>query len=138
PISFRQRRRGRRHWAEIGRRFGYCKPIAGCPAAAQSTVGQADAIEEHAVSAGRRLPGTPDPDRFIEGAGCCRLAADVWGDPDGPLVLLQHGGGQTRHAWKGAGEILGRAGYHAVALDARGHGDSDWAPDGAYGQDVMV
>jgi non-heme chloroperoxidase len=26
----------------------------------------------------------------------------------------------------------------AVALDARGHGDSDWAPDGCYDQDVMV
>jgi non-heme chloroperoxidase len=66
------------------------------------------------------------------------LAGDSWGDPEGPLVLLQHGGGQTRHAWKGAGESLGGAGYHAVAFDARGHGDSDWAPDGVYGQDVMV
>jgi len=53
-------------------------------------------------------------------------------------VLLQHGGGQTRHAWKGAGEKLGAAGYYAVAFDARGHGDSDWASDGVYGQDVMV
>ena len=67
-----------------------------------------------------------------------RIAGDSWGDPHGPLVLLQHGGGQTRHAWKGAGEKLGKAGYHAVAFDARGHGDSDWAPDGVYGQDVMV
>ena len=31
-----------------------------------------------------------------------------------------------------------RAGYHAIAFDARGHGDSDWAPDGKYGQDAMV
>ena len=53
-------------------------------------------------------------------------------------MLLQHGGGQTRHAWKGAGELLGAAGYCAIAFDARGHGDSDWAPDGQYGQDVMV
>jgi non-heme chloroperoxidase len=51
---------------------------------------------------------------------------------------LQHGGGQTRHAWKSAGEALGSAGYHAIAFDARGHGDSDWAPDGVYGQDIMV
>ncbi|MEO5902033.1 MAG: alpha/beta hydrolase [Ilumatobacteraceae bacterium] len=72
------------------------------------------------------------------GHGGVVLAGDSWGDPDGPLVLLQHGGGQTRHAWKGAGESLGAAGYHAVAFDARGHGDSDWAPDGIYGQDVMV
>ncbi|MBV1876915.1 MAG: alpha/beta hydrolase [Pseudomonadales bacterium] len=66
------------------------------------------------------------------------IAADSWGDPDGPLVILQHGGGQTRHAWKGAGETLGAAGYHAVAMDARGHGDSDWAPDGVYGMDIQV
>jgi non-heme chloroperoxidase len=73
-----------------------------------------------------------------EGTGGVTLAGDSWGDPDGPLVLLQHGGGQTRHAWKGAGETLGSAGYHAIAFDARGHGDSSWAPDGTYGQDVMV
>jgi len=90
------------------------------------------------MSAGTRLPGTPEPMHFWNGVGGVRLAGDSWGDSNGPLVLLQHGGGQTRHAWKGAGETLGAAGYHAVAFDARGHGDSDWAPDGLYGQDVMV
>ncbi len=90
------------------------------------------------MSAGTRLPGTPDPMHYWQGVGGVRIAGDSWGNPDGPLVLLQHGGGQTRHAWKGAGERLGAAGYHAVAFDARGHGDSDWAPDGLYGQDVMV
>jgi non-heme chloroperoxidase len=90
------------------------------------------------MSAGQRLPSTPAPDRYWEGHGGIKLAGDVWGDPSGPLVLLQHGGGQTRHAWKGAGETLGAAGYYAIAFDARGHGDSDWAPDGQYGQDLMV
>ncbi len=90
------------------------------------------------MSAGRPLPGTPEPMHRWHGHGGVRLAGDAWGDPEGPLVLLQHGGGQTRHAWKGAGESLGAAGYHAIAFDARGHGDSDWAPDGMYGQDVMV
>jgi len=72
------------------------------------------------------------------GSGGVTLAGDAWGPAEGPLVLLQHGGGQTRHAWKSAGEALGRAGYRAIAFDARGHGDSDWAPDGVYGQDAMV
>ena len=90
------------------------------------------------MSAGTRLPGTPEPMHFWTGADGVRIAGDSWGNPDGPLVLLQHGGGQTRHAWKGAGELLGAAGYHAVAFDARGHGDSDWAPDAHYTQDVMV
>lgn len=90
------------------------------------------------MSAGTRLPGTPEPMHFWNGYGGLRIAGDSWGDPNGPLVLLQHGGGQTRHAWKNTGELLGAAGYFVVAFDARGHGDSDWAPDGAYGQDAMV
>lgn len=90
------------------------------------------------MSAGERLPGTPDPMHRWPATGGVTIAGDSWGPEDGPLVLLQHGGGQTRHAWKGAGESLGAAGYHAIAFDARGHGDSDWAPDGVYGQDVMV
>jgi len=73
-----------------------------------------------------------------KGVGGVTIVGDSWGNPDGPLVILQHGGGQTRHAWRGAGETLGAAGYHAVAIDARGHGDSSWAPDGIYGQDIMV
>ncbi|MGI9612649.1 MAG: alpha/beta fold hydrolase [Acidimicrobiales bacterium] len=72
------------------------------------------------------------------GAGGVTIAGDSWGDPDGPLVVLQHGGGQTRHAWRGAGQTLGDAGYWAVALDARGHGDSDWAADGDYERTTMI
>jgi pimeloyl-ACP methyl ester carboxylesterase len=75
---------------------------------------------------------------YWQGAGGLRIAGDAWGDPAGPLVLLQHGGGQTRHAWKGTGQSLAAAGYHAVAFDARGHGDSDWDPGGNYTQDAMV
>ena len=90
------------------------------------------------TGAGTRLPGTPEPMRYWTGSSGNRLAGDYWGDPNGPLVVLQHGGGQTRHAWKHAGQQLGAAGYHAITIDARGHGDSDWAPDGVYGQDTMV
>ena len=90
------------------------------------------------MSAGERLPGTPTPMHTWTGAGGLTIAGDTWGDPNGPLVVLQHGGGQTRHAWRGAGEALGNAGYHAVAFDARGHGDSGWAPADEYGQDYMV
>ncbi|MEH6638572.1 MAG: alpha/beta hydrolase [Porticoccaceae bacterium] len=90
------------------------------------------------MSAGKRIPGTPDPMHYWDGAGGIKIAGDSWGDPSGPLILLQHGGGQTRHAWKTAGEALGAAGYHAVAFDARGHGDSDWSSESIYGQDIMV
>lgn len=90
------------------------------------------------MSAGMRHQGTPEPTHLREGVGKVGIAGDSRGDPSGPLVLLQHGGGQTRHPWKATGELLGSAGYFAVVFDARGHGDSDWAPDGGYGQDVTV
>jgi pimeloyl-ACP methyl ester carboxylesterase len=90
------------------------------------------------MSAGARLPATPEPMHLWQTSGGLHIAGDVWGDPDGPLVVLLHGGGQTRHAWKGTGQTLARSGYRAVALDARGHGDSDWSADGDYSQDAQV
>ena len=91
------------------------------------------------MSAGERLPGTPVPMHRWDGHGGVSIAGDTWGDPDAQLVMLLHGGGQTRHAWKGAGETLGKSGYHAVAFDARGHGDSDWAVTSEeYAPDCMV
>ena len=68
----------------------------------------------------------------LAGAGELRLHADAWGDPGAPPVLFLHGGGQTRHAWGRTASALAREGWHAVALDLRGHGESDWAPDGDY------
>ena len=60
------------------------------------------------------------------------LAADAWGDPSLPPVILLHGGGQTRHAWGGTAEALARRGFYAISMDLRGHGDSDWHSDGDY------
>lgn len=61
-----------------------------------------------------------------------KLAADAYGNATDKPVLLAHGGGQTRHAWGGTAAELAAAGRYAVSLDLRGHGDSDWAPDGDY------
>lgn len=47
-------------------------------------------------------------------------------------VLLAHGGGQTKRAWKRVSVLLAAQGFRAIALDLRGHGESDWAEDGAY------
>src|SRR5918995_2341051 len=68
--------------------------------------------------------------RTFEGAQRNRLVASEMGV--GRPVLLLHGGGQTRHAWSRTARRLAEAGWHAVALDQRGHGDSAWVADGAY------
>ena len=73
-----------------------------------------------------RLPGTPDPDFTVTGAHNNQIAIDTWGDVSSLPVVLMHGGGQTRHAWKGTGQKLADAGYFAISMDLRGHGDSDW------------
>jgi pimeloyl-ACP methyl ester carboxylesterase len=68
---------------------------------------------------------------MLTGATSNRLRADVFGD-EGEPVLLLHGGGQTRHAWRNTAVQLARAGWVAYALDQRGHGDSEWVESGAY------
>lgn len=90
------------------------------------------------MSGRRRLPETPKPMHFWPGMDDVKIAGDSWGDAGAPLAVLLHGAGQTRHAWKGVGQKLGASGYYAVAFDARGHGDSEWAGDGNYSQDAMV
>ncbi|WP_084399730.1 alpha/beta fold hydrolase [Henriciella aquimarina] len=61
-----------------------------------------------------------------------RLVADAAGHRDAPLVILAHGGGQTRHSWSGAFRRLAEHGYRVVNFDARGHGESDWSADHRY------
>lgn len=65
--------------------------------------------------------------------GGLTLAADALGDPARPPAIFLHGGGQTRGSWKASLAAVADLGFHAVALDARGHGDSSWCPDGDYG-----
>jgi peroxiredoxin len=73
------------------------------------------------------------PERIeFRGLGDVRLAADRRGDPGAPPVLLLHGGGQTRHSWGGTAEALEYAGWQAITVDARGHGESEWARDQDY------
>ncbi|HEY8567247.1 MAG TPA: alpha/beta hydrolase [Beijerinckiaceae bacterium] len=69
--------------------------------------------------------------RSFTGAGGNRLVASEIGGGDRTALLL-HGGGQTRHAWARTGRRLAEAGWRAIALDQRGHGDSAWMEDGAY------
>jgi pimeloyl-ACP methyl ester carboxylesterase len=68
-------------------------------------------------------------------AGDVTLAADAFGDPADPPVVLLHGGGQTRHSWGATASDLGSAGWYAVTVDLRGHGESGWSPDHVYGLD---
>jgi pimeloyl-ACP methyl ester carboxylesterase len=65
------------------------------------------------------------------------LVADEWNRDaatadERPAILMLHGGGQNRYSWKNTGQILADDGFHVVALDSRGHGDSDRSPTANY------
>jgi pimeloyl-ACP methyl ester carboxylesterase len=63
------------------------------------------------------------------------LVADAAGPVDAPRILFLHGSGQTRQSWSRALNDAVKRGYRAISLDLRGHGDSDWSPDGHYSLD---
>ncbi|HRW38364.1 MAG: alpha/beta hydrolase [Acidimicrobiales bacterium] len=89
--------------------------------------------------ADRAAPEAPDPSPVrVPGSAGLTLAADVAGPPDGPAVLLLHGGGQTRHSWAGTARVLAASGWRVTAVDLRGHGESDWAADGDYTIDAFA
>lgn len=74
----------------------------------------------------------------LEGAGGLSLVGDLAGPSEGPGVLLTHGAGQTRAAWKRAVALLAQAGFHVLALDLRGHGESAWASGSDYALQYFV
>lgn len=66
-----------------------------------------------------------------------RLHLLEWGDPGNSSILLLHGGNQSAHSWDLVSLHLADR-FHIVALDQRGHGDSEWARDADYGPDHMA
>lgn len=77
---------------------------------------------------------------FATAADGIRLAYEVVGE--GPPVLLIHGfAASRRQNWKEPGwyQTLNEAGYRVVAMDCRGHGESDKPhEDKFYGHDIMA
>lgn len=57
------------------------------------------------------------------------LAYDLTGTTDGPLVVLAHGMGDSREAYRFLSPLLVDAGYRVAAVDLRGCGESsvEWA-----------
>ena len=59
-----------------------------------------------------------------------------WGDSSKPTVVMLHGVSQQAHSWDFISLALSPD-YHILAVDQRGHGDTDWAGDGTYTLDSM-
>src|SRR5215831_17472979 len=80
------------------------------------------------------MPTTRAPQAQYLDVGGLRLHYLDWGNPTAQPMVLLHGFTGHAHTW----DIFAAAmceRFHVLALDQRGHGDSDWAKDGAYRPD---
>src|ERR1700759_1684064 len=66
-----------------------------------------------------------------------RLHYVDWGNPDAPPLILLHGGRDHCRNWDWVAKEL-RSDFHIIAPDLRGHGDSQWSPDGHYAMSAFV
>jgi esterase len=74
---------------------------------------------------------SPAPaDRFVTVNGL-RIHYLEWGSADKPPLIMLHGIGRIAHTFDHIAPHFS-ANYHVMAVDMRGHGDSDWDPKGAY------
>jgi esterase len=92
--------------------------------------------EHLAVTGVRAGFGFPDdkivlPESHEVQVGRMRLHYLDWGTRGKPTILFLHGGALNAHTWDLCCLAL-RDDYHCLALDQRGHGDSDWAHDEDY------
>ncbi len=55
----------------------------------------------------------------------------AWGAPDAPPILFLHGGNQSARTWDVVCLALSRR-FHCIALDQRGHGESEWSYEFDY------
>ena len=69
--------------------------------------------------------------------GGMRLHYLDWGTIGQPLILFLHGGALNAHTWDVVCLVL-RTEYHCVALDQRGHGDSEWSPEMDYAPEAHL
>lgn len=75
-------------------------------------------------------------ERAVEARGL-RLVCQDWGPAEAPPVLALHGFGVSGHMFDEFGQRAGGR-IRLIALDQRGHGDSDWAGDGDYTREAFA
>jgi len=73
--------------------------------------------------------------RQVHGAHDLQLHLVEWSREGVPLLML-HGFGNEAHIWDTFAPHVAPH-YHTLALDQRGHGRSDWDPQGRYDPDSM-
>ena len=79
---------------------------------------------------------TKATDRFVR-IGDLNLHYLEWGQAGSPPVIMVHGLSGNAHAFDNLAPCF-LPKYHVIAIDVRGRGDSDWAPDANYSNDAYI
>ena len=90
-----------------------------------------DHLKSTSVRAGFSFEEVALPAEHDVVVGDLRFRYLDWGKQGLRPILFLHGGALTAHTWDLCCLAL-RDEFHCMALDQRGHGDSDWAPDANY------
>jgi pimeloyl-ACP methyl ester carboxylesterase len=81
-------------------------------------------------------PGAVEPERssFVESSGL-RIHCLEWGDPAADPIVLCHGMWDHARSFATLAPLLAER-YRVVAIDSRGHGESDWADGYSWPCDI--
>ena len=90
-----------------------------------------------AVRAGFSFGEVALPQSHDVQVGRMRLHYLDWGNKHLPPMVFLHGGALNAHTWDLVCLAL-RDEYRCIALDQRGHGDSDWSPDADYSMSAQL
>jgi pimeloyl-ACP methyl ester carboxylesterase len=83
----------------------------------------------------RAMTAHPTSRRFVSQR--LKLHYADWGNETAPPLILLHGGRDHCRSLDAVARALSPH-YHVIAPDCRGHGDSDWSPDGDYSMQAFV
>ncbi len=75
-------------------------------------------------------------DGYVDANGL-RLHYLEWGSATAAPIVMLHGLRSAARTWAPVAEPLSDR-YRVIALDQRGRGDSEWAPDGDYSREAYV
>jgi pimeloyl-ACP methyl ester carboxylesterase len=92
---------------------------------------QLEHLKLAAEAAGLEVPRFTLPESHDAVINRMRFHYLDWGTKGCHPILFLHGGGLNAHTWDVVCLAL-RDEYHCIALDQRGHGDSEWSPVGDY------
>ncbi|MGH7985085.1 MAG: alpha/beta fold hydrolase [Candidatus Binataceae bacterium] len=102
-----------------------------------NTSEQLEHLKLSADYAGLEIPQFILPESRQTILGRMRFHYLDWGNRGRHPLLFLHGGGLNAHTWDLVCLML-RNDYHCLALDQRGHGDSEWEPTADYRFDTQV